>query len=144
MHRHSGFGIERSSGYGHHSGGGHGHSPGHSGHSGHNSGAYGYKYQCCPLVIDTWCLATILASIAGAAVFLSWVIQIEIMDGRRKWTLPFKSCSLEGKLAHQKKGRTMHMHTGPLRNRELLASANDDELDHALFFTTLMVGHPNP
>ena len=31
------------------------------------------------------------------------------------------------------KGRTMHMHTGPLRNRELMASANDDELDHALF-----------
>ena len=102
---HSGSGIDRSSGHGHHSDGGHRHSGGgngHSGgyfeHSGHSGGGYGHKDQCCPLVFDALCFAVILSSIAGASVLLSRVIQIEIMAGRRKRSLPYKSCLLEGKL----------------------------------------------
>ena len=87
---HSGSGIDRSSG--------HGHSGGNFEHSGHSGGGYGHKDQCCPLVFDALCFAVILSSIAGASVLLSRVIQIEIMAGRRKRSLPYKSCLLEGKL----------------------------------------------
>ena len=89
----SGSGIDRSSGYGHHSGLGYGHSGGYSGHSGHSGGDDGHKDQCCPLVVDALCLAAILASIAGASVLLSRVIQIEITT-----QAPPRFRSLEGKL----------------------------------------------
>ena len=56
----------------------------HGGHSGyhHHSGSY-HDNKCCPLVVDALCLAAILGAIAGAAVLLSRVFQIEL-TGRRK------------------------------------------------------------
>ena len=104
-HGHSGYG--HNSGYGHsgygHSGSGYGvdhkdHYGGHSGHSGygHSGGGY-HEEKCCPLVVDFLCLAAILGAIAGAALLLARVIQIEIMAGRRKRSLPFKSFVFEGK-----------------------------------------------
>ena len=94
---HSGSGIDRSSGHGHHSGGGYSHSGGFSGHSGHSSHG---KDQCCPLVIDSICLAAVLVSIAGATILLSRVIQLEITNvGRRMRSLPFWTWVLRGKLS---------------------------------------------
>ena len=99
---HSGYG--HNSGYGHsgygHSGSGYGsdhkdHYGGHSGH-GHSGGGY-HDDKCCPLVVDALCLAAILGAIAGAALLLARVIQIEIMPGRRKRSLTFKSFVVEGK-----------------------------------------------
>ena len=56
----------------------------HGGHSGyhHHSGSY-HDNKCCPLVVDALCLAAILGAIAGAAVLLARVFQIEL-TGRRK------------------------------------------------------------
>ena len=117
----SGLGAALSSGYGHsgygHSGSGHsgyGHSgssygaidkhSGYGGHQDHYGGHSGYGHsggyheeKCCPLVVDFLCLAAILGAIAGAAALLARVIQIEIMAGRKKRSLPFTSYLLEGK-----------------------------------------------
>ena len=98
---HSGYGhsgssygaIDKHSGYGGHQD----HYGGHSGHSGYgHSGGY-HEEKCCPLVVDFLCLAAILGAIAGAALLLARVIQIEIMAGRKKRSLPFTSYLLEGK-----------------------------------------------
>ena len=117
----SGLGAALSSGYGHsgygHSGSGHsgyGHSgssygaidkqSGYGGHQDHYGGHSGYGHsggyheeKCCPLVVDFLCLAAILGAIAGAALLLARVIQIEIMAGRKKRSLPFTSYLLEGR-----------------------------------------------
>ena len=49
------------------------------------------------MVVDFLCLAAIIGAIAGAAALLARVIQIEIMAGRKKRSLPFTSSLLEGK-----------------------------------------------
>ena len=57
---------------------------GYGGHGSHSGSGYGGgKEACCPLVVDTLCLAAILGAIAGAAVLLARVFQIEL-TGRRK------------------------------------------------------------
>ena len=45
---------------------------------------YGYGDYCCPLVVDTICVAAIVFSIAGASLLLARVIQIEINPPRRR------------------------------------------------------------
>ena len=70
----------------------------------HSGGGY-HDDKCCPLVVDFLCLAAILGAIAGAALLLARVIQIEIMAGRRKRSLPFKSFVHEGK---QSQPRLLH------------------------------------
>ena len=56
----------------------------HSGYGSHSGSGYG-KEECCPLVVDALCLAAILGAIAGAAVLLARVFQIELTNvGRRK------------------------------------------------------------
>ena len=45
---------------------------------------YGYGDHCCPLVVDTICVAAIVFSIAGASLLLARVIQIEIDPPRRR------------------------------------------------------------
>ena len=104
-HSDSGYGNDKSSGYGH--SGGHGHSGGygHSDHYGGHSGYGGYHEEdkCCPLVVDFLCLAAILGAVAGAALLLQRVIQIEIMaPGKRKRSLYSvgrkQTFVLEGKL----------------------------------------------
>ena len=53
---------------------------------------YGYGEHCCPLVVDTICVAAIVFSIAGASLLLARVIQIEIDPPRiRKRSLLFGS-----------------------------------------------------
>ena len=74
--RHSGYG-----GYGSHSGSGYG----------------GGKETCCPLVVDALCLAAILGAIAGAAVLLARVFQIELTGRRKK---RFAESEVEGGLWH--------------------------------------------
>ena len=58
----------------------------HSGYADYGShsgiGSY-HNEKCCPLVVDFLCLAAILGAIAGAAVLLARVFQIEL-TGRRK------------------------------------------------------------
>ena len=100
---HSGYG--HNSGYGHsgygHSGSGYGsdhkdHYGGHSGH-GHSGGGY-HDDKCCPLVVDALCLAAILGAIAGAALLLARVIQIEIEPPNRRIKRSLKYLPLEGKI----------------------------------------------
>ena len=71
----------------------------HSGTAVHSGYGHGYHdEECCPLVVDLLCLNAILFSIAGAALLLSRVMEIEITMVRRRRSLPYKSCVLEGKL----------------------------------------------
>ena len=50
-------------------------------HYGNQSGNdYHDIEECCPLVVDFMCVAAIILSIAGAAVFLSRVFQIELCN----------------------------------------------------------------
>ena len=59
---------------------------GYGGHGSHSGSGYGGgKEACCPLVVDTLCLAAILGAVAGAAALLNQVIMLEIMPpGRRR------------------------------------------------------------
>ena len=45
---------------------------------------FGYGDHCCPLVVDTICVAAIIFSIVGASLLLARVIQIEIDPPRRR------------------------------------------------------------
>ena len=72
----------------------------HSGTGVHSGYEYGYHdEQCCPLVIDLLCLSAILFSITGAALLIARVMEIELtmVGRRRRRSLPYKSCVLEGK-----------------------------------------------
>ena len=52
-------------------------------HNDHYGGHDGNDDKCCPLVVDPLCLLAILAAIAGAAVLLQRVLQVELcmVDG---------------------------------------------------------------
>ena len=81
---HSEYKNDKSVGYGHSRGSGHssGGYYGHSGNPGHSG--YNMKEECCPVVVDAWCLAALLGSIAGATLLLIRTFQIELtMVGRR-------------------------------------------------------------
>ena len=65
----------------------------HSSYGGYDS----HSEHCCPLVVDTVCLAGLLLSIAGATVFLARVFQIELTGRRRRRSLPHKAVVLKGK-----------------------------------------------
>ncbi len=64
-------------------------SPSYSDHYGYSAALSGSGYggdddDCCPLVVDAFCLFALLAATGAAALFLGRVIQIEIMMGRRR------------------------------------------------------------
>ena len=93
----SGSGVDRSDHYG--------------GHSGHY-----HEDKCCPLVVDTLCVAALLGAIAGATFLLRRTFQIELCNlagqginncvgrRRRKRALVGRKVRLlqmlEGKLSH--------------------------------------------
>ena len=64
----SGSGVDRNDHYGGHSGYHH-----HSGHGYHDE-------KCCPLVVDSLCLAAVLGAIAGATVLLQRTFQVELCN----------------------------------------------------------------
>ena len=70
----SGSGVDRSDHYAGHSGYHH-----HSDHYGGHSGHY-HEEKCCPLVVDTLCVAALLGAIAGATFLLSRTFQIELCN----------------------------------------------------------------
>ena len=76
----------------------------HSGTGVHSGYGYGHHEKgCCNLVVDLLCLLAIISSIAGAALLLARVMEIELTMVRRrrkKRSLPYKSCVLEGKLSN--------------------------------------------
>ena len=63
----SGSGVDRFDHYG-----------GHSGYH-HHSGHY-HDDKCCPLVVDTLCVAALLGAIAGATFLLARTFQIELCN----------------------------------------------------------------
>ena len=92
------------SGYDIHSGygdpGGYEEHSGYGGVSGYGNGSPTYhKEECCPLVVDAQCLIVILLSIMFSTAFLARVINIELMNGRRRKRRSkddFESWSKEG------------------------------------------------
>ena len=70
--------------------------------SGQSGGEYGGT-ECCPLVVDSLCLAAILSVIAGATVLLMRVIQIELtmLPRRRRRLANYQN---DGLLQHLLRG----------------------------------------